>query len=237
VRLILFLVGVYPHHHWAIRHQSGSCRWLFNEPQALDLNGNRFFDAVPKDIGLCLHLSSVPDSMAQHGSLVLFSAAGNRLSSDVPAWLGKLAAVQHLDLSDNAFTGSLLDSLRDLKALSYLSSSNNQYVRLRLRLHLWVQQARGAAPQRQQPERQRPGRSVPGCRRAQDAAVAEPLRQPPQSVAERAPRPAAAGDGSAPQPDAARPPERRVVWALAQRPVRNRRPAAATREEGARSGF
>ncbi|CAL4959374.1 unnamed protein product [Urochloa decumbens] len=105
--------------------------------KTLSLAGNRFFGAVPQDVGMCPHLSTLdlssnafeghlPDSIAQLGSLVFLAASGNRLSGDVPAWLGKLAAVQHLDLSDNALTGTLPDSLGDLKALKYLSLSRNQ---------------------------------------------------------------------------------------------------------------
>ncbi|CAM0147751.1 unnamed protein product [Urochloa decumbens] len=105
--------------------------------KTLSLAGNRFFGAVPQDLGMCPHLSTLdlssnafeghlPDSIAQLGSLVFLAASGNRLSGEVPAWLGKLAAVQHLDLSDNALTGTLPDSLGDLKALKYLSLSRNQ---------------------------------------------------------------------------------------------------------------
>ncbi|CAD6234813.1 unnamed protein product [Miscanthus lutarioriparius] len=77
--------------------------------KTLSLSGNRF-GAIPADIGLCPHLSTID----------------LRHRPDVPAWLGKLAAVQHLDLSDNALTGSLPDSLGDLKALKYLRLSRNQ---------------------------------------------------------------------------------------------------------------
>jgi hypothetical protein len=49
----------------------------------------------------------------------------NQMSGSIPAWLGSIASLTHLQLAHNAFTGTIPTELGDLSNLTYLFLENN----------------------------------------------------------------------------------------------------------------
>ncbi|XP_017979763.1 PREDICTED: receptor-like protein 12 [Theobroma cacao] len=89
-------------------------------PQVLDLSKNNLSGIIPKCLGNCGSLSVMNLRMNNFDGKIPRS-----LTSHIPLSLGKLLALESLDLSSNMIEGSILMQLRNLIFLAVLNLSQN----------------------------------------------------------------------------------------------------------------
>ncbi len=79
--------------------------------------------------GLYMHdvgLTSISSDLANLNSLSLLWLHENKLTGEIPSWLGTMTALTDLDLSDNEFTGGIPQEYSSLTNLVYLWMGGNQ---------------------------------------------------------------------------------------------------------------
>ena len=101
----------------------------------LDLASNQLSGRIPETLGDMAHLQGlelndnrlegpIPDLSGLADTLTFIDLSGNRLTGGIPDWLG-MARLTHLNLSDNALSGRVPQSLTALKRLRHLRLDGN----------------------------------------------------------------------------------------------------------------
>ncbi|XP_058111194.1 probable LRR receptor-like serine/threonine-protein kinase At3g47570 [Magnolia sinica] len=86
---------------------------LFSIPSLIELQaGNNFFTNLPHEAS---HLKA----------LGAFNVSNNKLSGEIPSWLGNCLSLEYLGLDGNFFQGSIPPTFSSLKGLRYLGLSRN----------------------------------------------------------------------------------------------------------------
>ncbi|XP_020581331.1 probable leucine-rich repeat receptor-like serine/threonine-protein kinase At3g14840 isoform X3 [Phalaenopsis equestris] len=79
--------------------------------QQIDLSVNYIYGSIPRELAVL--------------PLVNFSLNGNRISGQIPSWIGNITTLRNLSLEDNLLMGSLPKQIGNLKSLEMLKLSAN----------------------------------------------------------------------------------------------------------------
>ncbi|XP_058078519.1 putative receptor-like protein kinase At3g47110 [Magnolia sinica] len=86
---------------------------LFSIPSLIELQaGNNFFTNLPHEASYLKALGT-------------FNVSNNKLSGEIPSWLGNFLSLEYLVLDGNFFQGSIPSTFSTLKGLRYLDLSRN----------------------------------------------------------------------------------------------------------------